>query len=456
MAPQGCGVRFLGVNALDRRDFLMTAAATSLLTSADVASSNAGSVESGTIHHSGSEAFSFPPEWEKHQTVWIGWGDWGEGEEAEAHVQLRLDMLAGLTAHIPVTVNVTDAATARRIGSLLEERAIRADRVLFNVQETVDIWVRDTGPLFISDRQKLQLAAFKWGNYGFPWPYTSPAQIARGEAPRQIAASRGYRLRTSDVVAEGGGIEVNSQSLITYRDAAMHRNPGKSLGEIEAELKRLYGKTQVIWLDRAPIGDRIFAGAKVANFFGWGANGHVDEYVRFVSEDTVLVAEVGEEEKDRDALMRLDHEILTENKRQLEEARRPDGKPFNVVTMPMPDVAPFLRRRTLTQADFASDRVTGFDRRAIYRDFAVGDEVLDVPAVSYLNFLVTNGVVLSARYWEKGLPEHLRESDAKAAAILKRYFPNREIVQINPMIANWDGGGMHCLTQQQPALDKDA
>jgi agmatine deiminase len=276
--------------------------------------------------------------------------------------------------------------------------------------------------------------------------------MARGDAPRQVAASRGYRLRTSDVVAEGGGIEVNSRSLITYRDAAMHRNPGKTLNEIETELKRLYGKEQVIWLDRAPITDRIFAGPKVANFFGWGANGHVDEYVRFVSEDTLLVAEVNEEERERDALMRLDHEILADNRRQLEEARDPDGNPFKVVTMPAPDVAPFLRRRTLTEADFASNPENGFDQRSIYRDFEVGDEVIDVPAVSYLNFLITNGVVISARYWEEGLPEALRESDARAAAILKEHFPDRDIVQINPLAANWDGGGVHCLTQQQPTL----
>jgi agmatine deiminase len=429
---------------MDRRDFLLSAAATSLLTSAS-ASGAKGSANAV----SGEQQFTFPPEWGPHETVWIGWNDW---VSSEAHTKLRLDMLESLTPYIPVTVNVPDEASAQRVATHMQERAIDPERVLFNIQDTVDIWVRDTGPLFISNGRRLQLAAFKWGNYGFPWPYTSPPQMARGDAPRQVAASRGYRLRTSDVVAEGGGIEVNSRSLITYRDAAMHRNPGKTLNEIETELKRLYGKEQVIWLDRAPITDRIFAGPKVANFFGWGANGHVDEYVRFVSEDTLLVAEVNEEERERDALMRLDHEILAENRRQLEEARDPDGNPFKVVTMPAPDVAPFLRRRTLTEADFASNPENGFDQRSIYRDFEVGDEVIDVPAVSYLNFLITNGVVISARYWEEGLPEALRESDARAAAILKEHFPDRDIVQINPLAANWDGGGVHCLTQQQPTL----
>jgi len=379
----------------------------------------------------------------------MGW-DNAIFEDAD-HAQLRLDMLAAFTPYVPVTVTTGSDWNASRIVSLMAEAGIDYDKVSFNIQETVDWWVRDTGPMFISNNKRLQIAAFKWGNYGFPWPYTSPQQLERIKAPQQIAASRGYRQRTSDVVAEGGGIEVNSRSLITYRDAALHRNPGKTLAEIEAELKRLYGKEQVIWLDRAPITDRIFPGPKVANFYGWGANGHVDEYVRFVSEDTILVAEVGEEERERDALMRLDHEILAENRRQLEEARDPDGRPFNVVTMPMPDVAVFQRARKLTEEDFQA-APSGYDQRSVYRGFQVGDEVIDVPAVSYLNFLITNGLVVGAKYWKEGMPDHIRETDERSAAILKEHFPDRDIVQINPLAANWFGGGVHCLTQQQPAV----
>ena len=425
---------------MDRRDFLASATAASLVSGSSIARAK---------DLASPEGHTFPPEWHRHDAVWIGWNK-GLFDE-EGHVRLRLDMLAALTPYIPVIVNVEDTDSSRRIAALMTERGIDPAKISFNMQETVDLWVRDTGPMFVSNGKNLQIAAFKWGNYGFPWPWSSPGQMARGKAPRQIAAARDYRLIESDVVAEGGGLDVNSRSLVTYRDAALHRNPGKSLAEIESELKRMYGKEQVIWLDRAPITDRVFAGPKVANFFGWGANGHVDEYVRFVSEDTILVGEVSEAERKRDPLMRLDHEILTENRRQLEEARDPDGKPFNIIPMPVPDVGPFLRRRKLTEGEFMA-APSGFDARSVYRDFKVGDEVIDVPAVSYLNFLVTNGVVVAARYGGDGLPDHLSESDERSAAILKQMFPDRAIVQINPLAANWDGGGVHCLTQQQPAL----
>lgn len=429
---------------MDRRDFLATMAATGVLPASFKAAAHPG-------HHSEdpASAHSFPPEWHTHDAVWMGWSEYVS--ESNDHTQLRLAMLKALTPHVRVAMIVPDAATQAHVTGLMTNAGVRAEAVTFHIQPTVDVWVRDCGPLFVSDGRSLELAAFDWRNYGFPWPYTNPASLSRGAVDQEIAARLGLAQRSSDVVAEGGGLEVNSRVLVTYRDAMMQRNPGKTLAEVESELLRLYGKEKLIWLDRAPITDRVLTGPKVANFFGWGANGHVDEYVRFVSEDTILVGEVSEEERGRDALMRLDHEILLENRRQLEAARDPDGNPFNVVPVPVPDVGPFLRRRTLTSDDF-SVFPGGFDMRTHYRDFAMGDEVIEVPAVSYLNFLVTNGVILSAQYGGEGRPDHLAESDARFEAILRTYFPDHEIAQIHPIIANWDGGGMHCLTQQQPAL----
>ncbi len=430
---------------MNRRDFFASMAATSVAPYAlGGAAAKAATAQAPQGRH------SFPPEWAPHDAVWMGWPDYVTA--SPEHTRLRLEMLAALTPHVPVRMVVEDEQRSSTIQGLMTQAGVSPDAVSFHIQPIVDTWLRDNGPLFISDGSTLELATFAWNNYGFPWPFTGPSSIARGALDQQIGARLGFTQRASDIVAEGGGIDVNSRSLVTYRDAAMHRNPGRTLGEIEGELKRLYGKEQVIWLDRAPITDRIFAGPKVANFFGWGANGHVDEYVRFVDEETILVAQVGERERDRDALMRLDHEILTENRRQLEEARDPEGRRFNVIPVPVPDVGPFLRPRTLSEADF-TPRETGQDMRSVYRDFSIGDEIIEVPAVSYLNFFVTNGVILSARYGGEGRPDHLRESDEEFETILKTRFPDREIAGIHPLAANWEGGGMHCLTQQQPRID---
>ena len=218
----------------------------------------------------------------------------------------REHLLKALTPHVPVRLIVRNAEAVDVVSEMVRSAGVPLENVEFHVQPTVDVWTRDCGPLFVSDGNSLELAEFAWANYGFPWPLTDPESMARGALDREVGERLGCSFRSSSIVAEGGGLEVNSRTLITYRDAMMQRNPGVELSEIESELKRLYGKEQVIWLDRAPITDRVLQGPKIANFFGWGANGHVDEYVRFVSEDTILVGVVSEEERERDALMKLD------------------------------------------------------------------------------------------------------------------------------------------------------
>lgn len=432
---------------MDRRNFIASIAASALI--APVAKATQFNTE--TSHNAPTQptSHSFPPEWMSHDAVWMGWSDYVTQDEG--HTALRLEMLAALTPYVLVKMLVANRSEAQNVSAIIAEAGVNLNRIHFEIQPTVDVWTRDCGPLFLSDGQTKQLAAFSWNNYGFPWPYTNPSSLARGTVDQEVAKRHGLVQRSSDIVAEGGGLEVNSRSLVTYRDAMMARNPGKTLDEIESELKRLYGKEQIIWLDRAPITDRVLLGAKIGNYFGWGANGHVDEYVRFISEDTIFVGEVSKKERNSNVLMQLDHEILTENRRQLEEARNLDGKRFSIVPMPVPDAGPFMRRRTLTEQDFQPS-ANGLDQRLVYRNFAVGEEIIEVPAVSYLNFLVTNGVVLSAKYGGEGRPDHLNKSDAAAATLLQEAFPDRKIIQIDPLAANWDGGGMHCLTQQEPSL----
>jgi agmatine deiminase len=102
--------------------------------------------------------------------------------------------------------------------------------------------------------------------------------------------------------------------------------------------------------------------------------------------------------------------------------------------------------------------VTEQDRRSGLRmqlaDFDVGDEVNFVPATSYMNFFITNGVVLAAKYWREGMPEREREKDEYVRDALQMLFPDRRIAQIDPLAINWYGGGMHCQTQQQPAATR--
>ncbi|MEM7661114.1 MAG: agmatine deiminase family protein [Pseudomonadota bacterium] len=421
--------------------------------SAVLIAASCGVAHSAAQNPENNAAFSFPPEWEEHEAIWMGWQDF-LSQQAEFTI-LWADMISALSPHVDVKLIVKSQDMADKAAELLAAHDIGPEQVKYVIQPSSDIWLRDSGGLFISNGEELMIADFDWDTYGFPSVYVDEDDLERAEIDGDIAEGMGVKRRRSDIVAEGGGLEVNSDVLITYKDAMVHRNPEVPLADIEAELLRLYGKEKLIWLDRAPISDRIFIGPKVANFFGWGANGHVDEYVRFVDEETIFVAQVAPEEREANALLRLDDEILKENLAQLKEATDSAGDPFNVVPVPMPDITALMYTHELTEDDFTEAR-NGKDLRSVYRDFDVGDEVHMVPAASYLNFLVTNGVVLVASYWQEGLPERLKETDEQMRQLLAEQYPNRQIVQINPMAVNWMGGGMHCITQQEPKISPAA
>lgn len=391
------------------------------------------------------DAFSFPPEWEEQETVWVGWvprgaaGPQPEGREA-AQIAIRAQMVEALTRHGTVTLLIQPSAIGEA-REALEAAGADLDRVSFFEHETIDFYFRDAGPRFVSDGESLKIADFKWTCYGFLYPLSVPGCYDRATLDNDIAGSMGIGAIDSTVAIEGGAIDITDTLMMTYRDTLLRRNPSLSLDEIEAELLRLYGKEKVIWLDTAPYSDR--PGKKVANYFGWGANGHVDEYARFVSNDTVLVAQAGEGVDN--PLSNSDREVLAQNRRQLEAATDADGNPLTVIAMPAPDIGLFAE---------AMPKQAWFEEMwpGVSRDYEMGETIYWTPAASYMNFVIANGVIIVPAYWQEGLPESVREDDEKARSILADAFPEREIVQLNVLPVNFLGGGMHCMTQQQPAL----
>ena len=382
--------------------------------------------------------FTFPPDWAAHSAIWLGWSD------DSTHHPVQVEMVRALILTVPVRLLVTSDGARVEAKAAFQAAGVPEDRVEYFVHPVSNAWIRDAGPRFLTDGRNLAVADFAWNWYGYP------EEISRGWQTRagiddDLARELGLPLVSSAIVAEGGALDVSTSVILTYRQTALQRNPGLSLEKIEAEYLRLYGKERVLWLSRSPLGDLVTERPKIENYVGWGANGHVDEYARFVNDSTIVVAQIDPSERDDNPLTRADHDILAENLAELRTAVNVDGRPFRIETLPVPALRYHVRTRAVTE----DDKVKDFGR-VVLRQFAVGDEVHFVPALSYLNFVVSNGVVLVPSYWRDGLPEREREKDEEARATLERLFPDRRVVQINPLAANWGGGGMHCLTQQQP------
>lgn len=387
---------------------------------------------------------TFPPEWEPHAAVWMGWSD------DSSHHAAQLEMIRAMLPTVPIRLMVTSDSARAQVQRALDDSGGPTAGLEYVHNPIPNFWTRDPGPRFLSDGRSLAVADFGWNDFGYPNELRvghDTLLLKRGSIGDDVAAQMRLPVVATDLVAEGGGLEVTGDLIMTYRETAMQRNPGVPLERIEREYLRVYGKKKVVWLGRSPLADRVFSGPKLANYFGMGANGHIDEYVRFVNDSTVVIAQIDSADAVADQLAAADREILLENLAELKAARDAQGRPFRIVTLPAP--ALHLHTWTGPLPEWAKRRD---EMGAWFRGYEVGDTIRWVPAVSYMNFFITNGVVLVPRYWREGLPEREREKDEEVRITLQRLFPSRRIVQIDPIAINWSGGGMHCITQQQPTV----
>jgi agmatine deiminase len=387
---------------------------------------------------------TFPPEYAPQAAMWLGWS------EEEGHHPVQVQMIRALLPHVAIRLMVRSELDKENAIRILSAAGVMNQRIAFIKHPLATNWIRDSGPRFLSDGQSLGVADFAWNGYGYPAEIRATfgkGALGRGAIDNDIAKRMNIPVVSTSIVAEGGALDVSRTVMIAYRQTAMERNPGIPFDQIEREYLRLYGKKKIIWLTRAPLSDRVFSGPKIANYFGWGANGHIDEFVRFVNDTTIAIAHIEDADAATNPLSAADKAILDENLVELRSSVNVDGQPFHIVQFPVPSLQDYVRTRPLSVDDKKRDSMGAW-----YRAFNVGDAINWVPAVSYLNFVISNGVVLAPAYWHEGLPQTERQKDETVRNVLHQLFPDREIVQINPLPINWSGGGMHCSTQQEPAL----
>ena len=407
------------------------------------------------IEKSKKTTFTYPPEWESQEAVWVAWSDDPSHPDANAFL---LEVVGELTSHIKVNMVVVNDSIKRHVTTLMKTMNIPMDSVSFYNHFDTILWMRDPGPFFVKDGDgNLGIADFKWKAYNWFKVYRGINYV--DSLPQIVANVDGYgdyfakqlRLnveKQSTTYAEGGALEVNGNgSMMAVEEMALDRNEGKTLQEIEKDFLATFGKTNMLWLKRSIFTDLSIKGPQVENYFGGGANGHIDEFCRFVNDSTVLLGEISEEEALSNPLSRLDREALEENYNYILGQKQPNGKPWNIKRIPMPNLDILSREVVLTEE-------TEWAETFFEKGFKIGDTLKNYPASSYLNFLITNGAVLGAKYWKPGLPEAIKVSDDQAAKVLQELFPNRKIIQLDAITLNWHGGGIHCVTQQEPKLSK--
>jgi agmatine deiminase len=331
-----------------------------------------------------------PAEWVTHAATWMVW----------PHNQGLWESVWGVTL---AEVQADFARVANAIArfepvklvvdpaALDSARALCAGNIQLVVQPVNDSWCRDSGPTFIVHPQQ-GLAGVSWRFNA--WGDKSAHDLDRSLA-RRLLDDLGLACFGTPLANEGGAIHVDGEgTLITTESVLLNRNrnPGLSKAEIEAIFQRLLGVQKTIWLPGDP--DHVT---------GDMTDGHVDGICAFARPGVLLVDATHDQGS-------VYAEVVRENRRALELARDAQGRRFELIEL--------------------------------FEASAAVDSQAEVFCASYTNFYLANGAVI--------MPAYGIAADEEAAQVLARAFPGRQVVPVRINHLAHGGGGVHCITQQQP------
>lgn len=409
------------------------------------------------------ETFYMPAEWEPHDAVWLGW----EKDSLRGYYPAVADIIKALAPNVTVKMAFHNDTLMYKAITYLTSQGVDSNMYKRYIIPGDRYWIRDHGAAFlVNGKGELGVADFAWNSYGYPGFLELKYNGNKDSVTHYLNLRKEFRLQTAavdslmaikegakifktNVIHEGGAIEVNGAgTLILCEATVFQRNPDMKKEYIEAEMKKVLGVSNIIWMKEGLADDpKSFFRRIVANYVGGGTGGHTDEFVRFADPKTILLAWVDEKEKDLNPINRMNYERMNENYKILKASKDQDGKSFTIIKVPLPDL---ITKKILAREKIDSAEVT-FDVEV--NNFIpsekpkVGDTLLRVPAGSYMNYLVTNGLVLLPTYTAFGSS---KEKEEQVRKIFEEQFPGRKIVFIDAIMQNWSGGGIHCSTQQQP------
>ncbi|WP_371225623.1 agmatine deiminase family protein [Roseovarius sp. 2305UL8-3] len=334
----------------------------------------------------GELGFVMPAETAPHAACWMAWAHDDDPEVWGKHLpEVEKTFVAIATAIAefePVRV-LAHPEVANKARALLPAHI----DVVPLVQD--DLWLRDTGPLFVKHESGAIIGSnLIFNNWGDKFP------ITEGDADigANLVNHLGLPLYQSPLTGEGGGLISDGRGTVITTETCFlnpNRNAGMTRVDVERELFHAIGARKVIWLP----GDED----------EWITDGHIDGVLTFTKPGHVIF-------EDNPNTDDPHQKVCRENLAALRGQTDADGNEIEI---------------TVIHEAWQYDAPT------------------DTTATSYVNAYIANGGVVMPYF---GTPD----TDDPACATFAAAFPDRKIVQVDITDICWNGGGIHCMTQQQP------
>jgi len=301
-----------------------------------------------------------PAEWEPHAATWMQWAlDWEAGMR-----EPFADIIEIVKQYEPVHLIVISEAEKTEAIEFLSNKGVTQDNITWHIFEVDNSWMRDNGPIYVTDGDKTWIQNWKFNGWGtgfgnIPWQLDN-------QVPLKVAEHLDLDIEDrQDYVLEKGNVEVNGNGILVINwDCQKDRNPNVPQAYQETLLKNALGLTKVIWA--------------YGHYDGDGTIGHIDGTARFIDENTIVIADYGSDLENNLALACQD----------------------------------------------------------------AGLEVIMHPGD--LNWLAGNGFVLAMGNGSS--------NDEIIKAELKMFWPNHEVYVIDGSKMVELGGGIHCVTNDQPVI----
>ena len=338
-----------------------------------------------------SPLFRLPAEWEAQSAVLVAWPHAGtDWAERLAEVETTYVALVRAIARFqPALVCVAGAQVHERARSLLAAADVALDNIRFIDIDYDDTWLRDSGPITLSDGTRHRLTDFRFTGWGGKFEASRDDLLIEGLFSRGLFANAEHRR--IDWALEGGAIESDGAGTVLTTWRCLHqRHPEHSRDDMNVVLEDGLAATRILWLDRGYLE-------------GDDTDAHIDTLARFAPDDAI-VYQACDDAND------VHHAELSAMAAELAALRTADGRPYTLHALPW------------------AQPIVDEGRRL---------------AASYANYLIVNGAVLMPAYGDA--------ADDAAAAVVAAAHPGREVVQVpcRPLI--WQNGSLHCVTMQLPS-----
>lgn len=358
------------------------------------------------------DGFHMPAEYEPHRGTILIFperpGSWGRDPSAAQQAFAAIAARLSRCEQVWMLVNDKTAETARR---MLPETVH-----LLHI-DTDDAWARDVAPTFVRNADG-EVRGISWQFNAWGGDFDGLYADWQKDDAAADAVCRALGIPCYDArpfVLEGGAIHSDGEGTVLVTEACLlsgGRNPQLTKKQITAYLLEYLGAEKVIWIPYGIYNDET--------------NEHIDNIAAFTAPGEIVLAWCDDPDDPQYAMSRADFDVLSHET----DAK---GRALRITKLPVPHVPVCVTPAECDAYDFAE----GEDTRE-------PDERL---AASYVNFYIGNDCVLVPQFG--GI---YAEDDARACGILRRCFPEREIVPIAARAILLGGGNIHCITQQVVAV----